>query len=444
MSKRQVIVLWIIALVLAGSYFAVQASAGKGYQNQTARSRGDKLLGDFRKEVEQVAGIEVREGEASVRLAKKDGKWVVADRDDYPANDNNVKDLLRTVAEVEVTQGIEADPSLAPRFGMDPEAGDEEERGTELVLRNDAGTELARLTLGKNLEGASDPMSPFGGGGSSGRFVRNHADDSGVYVTSELFPTLNTDPTRWLDSQFLQVEKVKTVSVSEPGKPGTTAWTVTRDDETGDFELEGKKDNEQLDTTALNPLKNLFSYARFEDVVPADEAGDAWNSDQQRQALIETFEGFKYTVTFGPEKVDPKEDEDPEAMPTETGYLMTIAVEAEIPAERKVEEGESEEDAKTKQEAFETRKKELEEKLANTKKLEGRTFKVTKYTVDPLLKDRTGLIKAAPPAATTPPVGGPLAPGASATPNRPRVQAVTPPIAIPPLPTPEDDEAPEE
>jgi hypothetical protein len=53
-----------------------------------------------------------------------------------------------------VTDGIEAAPSFASRFGMDPAATDEQDRGTEVVLSNDAGTELARLTLGKNLEDA--------------------------------------------------------------------------------------------------------------------------------------------------------------------------------------------------------------------------------------------------------------------------------------------------
>ena len=111
---------------------------------------------------------------------------------------------------------------------------------------------------------------------------------------------------------------------------------------------------------------------------------------------------------------------------------MKVIVKAKIPQERKQEEGETEEDAKEKYEAFATRKKELEENLAATQKLEGRTFQVTKFTVDALLKNRTGLIQsAAPQAAPAPQNGVPFGlPGGTQ-----RAQAVTPPIALPPATT---------
>ncbi|BCX49374.1 conserved hypothetical protein [Haloferula helveola] len=449
MNQRQVIVLWIIALVLVGSLVAVNSTKSDGYQSATERSRGETLLADF--EPSEVASIVIKQGDETVSLSKKDGQWTVAERDNYPANASSINELLRTIDEVEVTQGIEADPEFAPRFGMDPSAEDDAEKGVDLVMGNDAGTELAQLTFGKNLESASDPMSPFGGGGSTGRFVRNHSDPSGIYVTSELFPNLSADPSAWLDEDFLKVEKIQTIAVSQPGKVDEVAWKITRDDEEGDFLLEGKKDNEQLDTTALNPLKNLFSYARFEDVVPAAEVEAAWDKEQRRQAVIETFEGFTYNVTFGPEKSETTEGED--AQP-QTSYLMRVTVTAKIPEQRKAEEGESEEDAKKKKEAFDTRKKTLEEKLETAKQLEGRTYRVTKFTVDALAKDRVGLIKSAPPAttgapgATTPPMGlGPIAPGApgpgTATPPRRPARAVTPPIAIPPRPTEEEPDKPE-
>ncbi|MCH7227562.1 DUF4340 domain-containing protein [Haloferula sp. A504] len=435
MNKKQVIVLWIVAAALVAALAIVNSSKSDGYQSTTERERGETLLADFKPT--EVAAMTITGAEDSVSLKRTDGQWVVSNRDDYPANVSDVNQLLRTIAEVKVTQGIEADPEFAPRFGMDPEAEEADEHGIDLVLSNDAGTELARLSFGKNTEGAANPMSPFGGGGATGRFVRNHADTSGIYVTSELFPMLSAEPSSWLDEDFLRVEKIQSITLSKPGNENTTEWKLTRVDEDGDFEFEGRKDNEELDTAATNPLKNLFSYARFEDLVPADEVEAAWLKPQRQQAVIETFEGFTYNVTFGPE--DGSED-----------YLLNVVVTADIPDERKPAEDETEEQAKDAQEAFETRKKELEEKLEVAKQLEGRTFRVTKFTVDALLKDRTGLIKSAPPAdsaspgnAGTPGNGGvpPMLQPTNPTPAPARrpAQAVTPPIAIPPLPEEGDD-----
>ncbi|GAA5483255.1 DUF4340 domain-containing protein [Haloferula sargassicola] len=426
MSKKQVIVLWIVAAVLILAVVVVKSSKSEAFESATARDRGDTLLPDF--PAEQVAKVEIKRGDDTVTLTKGEAGWTVAERDAYPANVSNINDLLRTVDEVKVTQGIEADPSFAPRFGMDPEATDEEEKGTDLVLSDASGKELAHLTFGKTLEAASNPMSPFGGG-SSGRFVMNHADESGVYVTSEVFPTLTVMVERWLDDTFLKVEKIQSIQVSKPGEENETAWEVTRDTENGDFSLVGKADNEELDPTALNPLKNLFSYARFEDVIPADKAEAIWKKDQRQTAVIKTFEGLTYHVTFGPAEKEDTADAD---APAPESYAMTVTVTGEVPKERKKAEGETEEAAKEADKAFDERKKALEETLANTRKLEGRVFKVSKYTVEPLLKDRTGLIKSAAPAHTAQPNPGmPGLPGQA--PRRP-VQAVTPPIQIPPMP----------
>lgn len=445
MSKRQVVVLWILALVLAAAAFIARSGDSKGFESKTQRARGATLLADF--PVAEVAKVQISSGDKSASLARKDGKWVVANREDYPANTANINDLLRTIAEVKVTDGIEADPSFAPRFGMDPDATDEQDRGTEVVLSNDSGTELARLTLGKNLEGASDPMSMMGGG-SSGRFVRNHADDSGVYKVSEIFPSLTPEPQRWLDQSFLKVEKIKSVSVSPSARPAEVAWKVTRPDESSEFTLEGAKDGETLDTTATSPLKSLFSYSNFSDVVPLDEIDDIAKPLEKKTLKIETFEGFNYTLTVTATETEKPEEEDPNAAPPEESFLMTVEVTAEIPAERKKEENESEDDAKAKDQAFTDRKAELEKKLATEKAFAGRTFKVSRYVVEAVLKERSALIKQpeAPATTGTPAPGGPATvvtppvttPPIATPPVRRPVEAVTPPIAIPPL---EEDEA---
>lgn len=449
MSKRQVVVLWILAILLAAAAFLVRSGNSKGFESKTQRARGATLLADF--PAKEVAKIQVNSGDKSTTLIRKDGKWAVAERENYPANTSTINDFLRTLAEVKVTDGIEAEPSFAPRFGMDPAAKEEKDRGTDVVLSNDAGTELARLTLGKNLEAAGDPMAGMmGGGGSSGRFIRNHADESGVYKVSELFPTLTAEPQRWLDEAFLKIEKIKSISVSRPAMPAEAAWKVTRPDEVAEFTLEGSKEGETLDTTATSPLKSLFSYARFDDVVSKETAGEIGKPLETKTVKIETLEGFAYTLTVTPTEAEKPKDADPEAAPPEDNFLVTVEVAAEIPAERKKEEKESEDDAKAKDKAFADRKVELEKKLATEKAFAGRTFKVSRYAVDALLKDRAALIKqpeAAGAAAAGNPAQGGLPPGfpggagglpgnlprATTPPVRRPVEAVTPPIAIPPM-----------
>ena len=390
--------------------------------------------------------ITIEGAEHSTKLAKKDGEWVVADRADYPANTSTVNQFLRDVKELEVTQGIEAGPSFAPRFGMDADAKDAAEHGLQVAFGNGSGETLATVSFGKNISsGALD--NPMMGGGAVGRYVRNHADESGFYAVSEMLPSLTADPKTWLKTDFFSPEKIESISISKAGSEDV-AWKVVRDGEEAEFKLDGAEANEVLDATSGNPLKSLFSYARFEDVVSADDFAERADGSQTLTAVIKTFEGFTYTLAITPPKKDDNEDAegDDDGEDANDGgsdaHFLTVSVSAELPKERKKEEGEKEEDAKTKDEAFATRSKELAEKLEKEKALEGRIYQVAKYTVDPLLKKRSELVKKpeAQPAAGSP--GGTTAlPGGSVitppTPAGGRIEAVTPPIAIPPL----EDEA---
>ena len=434
MNKRQVVVLWIIAILLIVAAAVVRLRDSDGTVTKMQRADGETFLKEF--PAEQVAKIELKGAKDTTTLVRKDGKWTVAERGNYPAKPGGVQEFLRTLTEVKVTQGIECEPSFLPRFGMDAAASKEEDRGIEAVFSNDAGSEVAKVNFGKNVQAAGDPMSMMGGG-TSGRFVHNAADTSGVYKISEIFPSLSTDPKTWLDPQFIQVEKIKSISLSPGAKPEEIAWKLVRSDENAEFTLEGAKEGETVDTAATGPLKSLFSYVRYDDVANPDEVAEIGNAVETRTVKIETFEGFNYTLKLTP--TQPKKDQTatPDSPAPEEMFLMTVDVNAEIPAERKKDEKETPEDAKAKDTAFTERKAALEKRLATEKALAGRTFKVTLATVQPLIKERDALIKKpdAPAAGNSGP-GGAMPPGGpTLVPQQPRrpVEAVTPPIAIPPL-----------
>jgi len=444
MNKRQVIILWVIALVLGAAVAAVKTSQNKSVQSATKRASGQTLFEKF--PVEEAAAIEIDGVTGTVDLAKKDGKWVNTSRDGYPAKVSYVNDLLRTLAELKVTRGMQAGPSFAPRFGMDEAATKAEDRGITAIFKDAAGKELAKVSLGKTIQSESSP-SPMGGMGGSavGRYIRNHADDSGFYAVSEMFPSVSDDAKTWLSDDFISIEKIKSVTVSLPGKTDV-AWKLTREAEEAEFKLDGAKDAEVPDTTATGPLKTIFSYARFEDVVPAAKVAERIVADQKRIVTIETFEGFVYTIELSPAKpsaTPPPAPATPDAAPLATdNFLMTVTVNAELPKERKKEENEKPEDAKTKDTAFTDRLKTLTEKIAKEKALAGITYEISKSTVEALLKDRAGLITQAKPAA---PAGAPgaqngsvqsLPGGILARPpvvaTTPPIEAVTPPISVSP------------
>ena len=444
MNKRQVLIFWVIAIALGGAVAAIKLTHKQTAVSTTLRGAGKTLFESF--PVKDIAAVEIQGTAGTVTIVRKDNRWTLTQREDYPANATFVNELIRTLSELKVTRSIEAGPSFAPHFGMDESATNPQDRGLTATFKDAAGKELAKVTLGKNIEKGAD-TSPMGGGNAVGRYIRNHADTAGFYAVSEVFPSVSAEAARWLADDFISPEKIKTITLSQKGKDDAE-WKLSRDTEEAEVKLDGAAATEVLDTTVGAPLKSLFSYARFEDVVPAAKAAELGDAANKRNAVIGTFEGFTYTLTITPAKAPATppsaSPQDAQSPPADKVYL-TVTVTAELPKERKKEEGEKPEDAKTKDTAFAERLKTLTDKLAKEKALAGRTFEVAKSTVDALLKDRSQLIaKATPPPAADPNSGSvqQLPGGIIAKPpvqaTTPPVEAVTPPIAVPPA----DDKSP--
>jgi len=407
MSKRLVIFLWLVALALGGAVYVVKSKQGAQTRGSVKRAGGQTLFEKF--PASEVASVAIGGADGGVHVVKKNGKWTVVERDGYPANPTAIHDLLRTVEALKVVDGIEAGPAYAARFGMDEASAKAEERGTTVTFADAAGKELAKLSVGKTIgdEAAANPLT---GGGAAGRFVRNHADESGIYKTSEMFASLSGDPKRWLAEDFIQVQKPVAVTVTRPGSD-EPAWKLTREHEEAEFALDGAKPDEKVDPAALAPFKSLFSFARFSDVVSADEVAKRAEPDQKRSAVIGTVEGFTYTLGITPAK--PAEKKADSQSPDEKTYFLTVKVDAALPKERKKAADEKPEDAKTHDDAFAQRLKELQDKLAQEKAFEGRTFEVSQWTLDALLKDRAAFLKKDAPASPAGPAAAPrsLPPG---------------------------------
>ncbi|MFD2257794.1 DUF4340 domain-containing protein [Luteolibacter algae] len=418
MKSRTVIILWLIAILLGVSVLLLKHSQGDENNTATKRAPGQTLFEDF--PADKIATIEISGAEHTATLTEKDDKWTVAERDDYPADTRAINDLLRTLSELKVTQGIEAGPSFAPRFGMDEKSSKPAEHGLRVSFKDSAGKELAKAAFGKNLDAAGSSASAFGGG-ATGRYVRNYADESGFYAVSEVFGTLSEDPKSWLSEEFIKVEKIQSIALTQPGSD-ELEWKLTRDNENADFEFTEAFPGVKIDTAATAPLKSLFSFARFEDVISNADLEKRANPEKLQKATITTFEGLVYEVTLQPDKTAAGQ-----STPTTENYLMTVSVTAELPKERKKAENEKKEEAEAADKAFADRKEALGESIAKTKALEGRTFLVSKFTVDALLKNRAALMDKGP------------GPGESDKAPAPGTSATSDPVEIPPAPAAEDN-----
>jgi hypothetical protein len=409
MSKKTVIILWAIVMVLGTGVIAIKSRKRDNGEANTERHRGQTVLASF--PAADVTTVKIKGAEQSVTLNKTADGWVVAERGNYPANFGNINNLLRTIESVKINHAIEAGPTYGKRFGMDLTAKKQEDHGVELTFLKADQSNAATIFLGKDSTGG-------------GRYIQNAADTTGIYVTSESFPTASPNPKDWLNEAFIAVDKITSVAMTSAGKPDQLEWKLTRSDENAEFALEGAKPEEKLDTNATSMLKTILASARFQDVATTEPKA-VEESAERRVATLTTADGFTYTLHLlakpalqVPDALAQPGETPP---PAEENFQMTVKVEGKFATERTKPADEKPEDAKAADEAFQASLKALQEKLKTEQSYQGRVFEVSKYTIDALLKSRAELLQApATDAAATP---------ASPTGN-PALEATTPPISI--------------
>ena len=370
---RLLIVFAVIGVIAAILHFT---SPGK-VETITNTSEREKVFPDF--PINDVAQIRITSPSDEVNLKKTDAGWAVAERADFPADAGTAVEFLRNVWDLKIVQSPEIGPSQYGRLSLiDPDKGGEDNAATVVTFLNGEGQELTALWLGKVKENSTGQPSPMGGMATTeaGRYVKT-ADEEAVHLVSETFSDIETEPSAWLDSdQFFKVEKIKTIAIQTGNEADD--WKLTREEVSGDFTLVGAKEDEELDPVKVGSMKSAFSSPRFEDVIVGEEAKE--NAPGKTTFVIETFDGFTYTVKLG-EKSELNE------------FYLTYDVSGDFPEKRKEGEEESDEEKKERDEAFAAELKTLQDKLAAETAMAGKVFKVRSYVADSLIKKREEILK---------------------------------------------------
>ena len=108
----------VLSLVVAvTAYVSTQPWTAAGSGNAEAMLPALKTSGD------KVAAIEIDQGGKILKVAEKDGKWVVASQEDYPANVEAVRGLLLAASEASLVERKTAKKDMLKLLGLgDPKA----------------------------------------------------------------------------------------------------------------------------------------------------------------------------------------------------------------------------------------------------------------------------------------------------------------------------------
>src|SRR6266566_1227188 len=377
MNRKQLILLIVVAVVVSGLGLYSYNTRNHSWEDSSEKL-GQKLVKNF--PMNDVERVSIKQSQGQLNLARKNDIWTVQERSDYPANFETIGELLRKVWDLKVAQPVEVGSAKLGRLELTPpDKGTNS--GTLVEFKDKSGKTINSLLLGKKHMRESHGESPFGGGGGGwpdGRYIMVGNDLQSVAVVSEPFSNVEAKPEEWLNKDFFKVEKIKSISVTTTN--ATNNWKLSRESETNEWKLADTKTGEQLDTGKISWVNNAFSSPSFADVA-TNSAPEQTGLNKPLLAKIETIEGFNYEIKAG-NKVSPDKDD----------YYLQMAVTGKFQKERTPGKDEKPEDKTKLDKEFQDKIKKLEEKLKTEKAYEKWTYVVSKWTIDPLFKERKDLL----------------------------------------------------
>jgi hypothetical protein len=372
MKKKRLLLLVAAAIVvgLAGIYFQISRSAGWNESRTDRRIFQDLAINDVTK-------MQIRSSAVSVTLEKKGDGWGVAERDDYPADFEKIRDLIKTLWGLKAGQEMQVGSSQFGRLKI-VAPGQGNDTGIEIDLKGEKESNIATLIVGKSIDRGENTT----GASASGRFVFNPAVKDRVFLVSETF--LSIDPLsvgQWLDKTFIVPGDLK--EIDQAAWSNNPGWKVIRDDPKADWRLESLQAGEELDKSFAQSLAN-FAPA-FTDVRPSSISTDETGLNDPFKIHVETFDGFAYDLLLGKQG------------PEKTRYLQ-LRVSAVFPSVRTPDSKESQEDKKKKDQEFDRKYADLKQRLEREQRFEKWVFLVPDWSIEQILKRRNEIVSKSTPS----------------------------------------------
>lgn len=211
-----------------------------------------------------------------VLIEKRDGRWLMPNRDGWPANQREVGSALFRLGQARRIEAKTADPKRHVRLGVEDVSG-ADAKGTQLVLSGGSG-EPVRVTVGNN--------HPALGGS----YVRLGAEAQAWLLDADIAPARSAPD--WLDRRLLDLPMARLELIRITPAKGR-AFVLSRVDDR--FSLDGLSPNAMADPDAGNTT------AGFTNQLPLDDVARDSGAAAAQTAVFETLDGLRITVAAWPQ-----------------------------------------------------------------------------------------------------------------------------------------------
>ncbi|MEO1025072.1 MAG: DUF4340 domain-containing protein [Pseudomonadota bacterium] len=163
---------------------------------------GERLFPELEQKASEVAKLELRDGAFEMTIELRDGTFVDA-ASGYPVDLEPLKKLVSGMTLAEIAEAKTSDPARHADLEL-AAAGAETGSGSEVVLFDDGGDQIAHVIAGQR---------DFTlGGVTGGQYVRRGGEDASWLVHARLDPPSNR--AGWFETRLMDVDSSEISSVS--------------------------------------------------------------------------------------------------------------------------------------------------------------------------------------------------------------------------------------
>lgn len=283
-NAKTLMVLGGLALLAVGA--AVFVETRDANRSAVLEQQGQRLLPDLAKRLNDVAEVQVRSGEQTVTLTRRDNRWLIAERSNFPADPGKVRALLLGIANLTIVEPKTNNAELLSQLGLeDPTAAGAQ--SMLVTLKDGQGNALAAVVFGKDRPGK-------GSLDRTERYARRADSDQAWLVEGRV--TLDKRAPDWMSKVLTNLDNQRIKQVKIEHADGAEVLRLTKESSnTGDFQIvEPKTDKPVKAPFELNGVANTFAKLTFDDVKPIAEVDFA--KAPLYVATLETFDGLTLTL----------------------------------------------------------------------------------------------------------------------------------------------------
>lgn len=227
---------------------------------RTAIETGGPVIPGLIDRLSDVSAIVIRDSGDSLTIRRVEGGWGLAEQNDYPVPPDRVRELVRSVVQLQRSEAKTVRPERYARLGVE-DVDTPNSKSKDVVLQTASGTPVAKLIVGTAASG-------FGGEGST--YVRIPGDSQAWLARGALAPSL--EPRDWIERRLIEipVADIRQVKIVQPG--GATLTAVRDSSDTASFRLAELPAGGRLARPdAVDALVQPFSELAVEDLEHRDK-----------------------------------------------------------------------------------------------------------------------------------------------------------------------------